>query len=261
MLRLNWDTVLPRLGNRDFARIDHDCGPGSTLKLTREGSGVRAWCFRCNDSDTYRPNPTLAQALALILRQKDLGAAQRPDLPEGSGDMRTWPREAIVWLAKAGMGQETADLYGIRYSSELRRVVLPVFNDDGEAVYWQARDIFGGRSKYLSPAVPRGGVVFKAGRADVVGLVEDALSAIRVGEVAEGWSTLGTAVLPSVVAQLKDTGKRVVCMFDPDKAGAKANRQWLRTLRTLAIPTTVAVPRKDPKLLARAEIRSLLSVT
>lgn len=221
---------------------------------------MRAWCFRCNDGTTYRPTPSLKEAVeALAVREKERAATGTLALPEGTQDMREWPRQAVVWLAKAGINQDTALYYGIRYSPELRRVVMPV-HQDGELVYWQARDVFGGRIKYLSPQVPRGGVVFKAGSAKEIVLTEDMLSAIRVGHLGEAWSTLGTSVLPSVLAQLHDTGKPVVCMFDPDPAGAKANRLWSSALRTMGVSTRIVVPRRDPKLLPNREIKELLFV-
>jgi DNA primase len=89
-------------------------------------------------------------------------------------------------------------------------------------VFWQARSLDKRQPKYLAPAIGKKDAVPKYGRASMVTLTEDILSAYKVGLVAEGWALLGTSISDACLAALVQRGQPVNLWLDPDAGGDRA---------------------------------------
>ncbi|QYD70860.1 toprim domain-containing protein [Paraburkholderia edwinii] len=163
-----------------------------------------------------------------------------------------------MWLLKASCGAPEIAQLGAYWHAPSARVVLPVA-DDGELVYWQARDPSwtrkSERPKYVNPEVNKERLVARYGSGDEIVLTEDILSAYRVGQEGEGWSLLGTNLTNGVLARLIDERKPVAVWLDPDAAGRKASRDITQRLSACGIPNRVIRSLRDPKLLSRRQVR------
>lgn len=243
-------------------RVDHDCGGGRTLIVSNQDRKWTAFCFRCDEAGVVdKPQESLSVRIARRRGEdeQDERIGSSLALPEPIDiDVANWPREAAVWLLKASCGvPEIAEL-GAYWHEPSARVVLPVA-DDGELVYWQARDPKwtrkSDRPKYINPEVSKGRLVARYGSGSEIVLTEDILSAYRVGQAGEGWSLLGTDLKDGVIARLIDERKPVAVWLDPDAAGRRASAAIVKRLSACGIPNRVIRSQRDPKLLSRRQIR------
>lgn len=239
----------------------HDCGDGRTLIVNHKDTGYSGYCFRCSD-DGFQPHPQPSLAERISRLRAVEGAEQaaeadsRPPMP-AEFNPSVWPLRARVWLYQAGLSNDRIHELGFYYNERLDRVVMPVL--DGPNVrYWQARGFDKDRPKYLNPPIDK--PLFKVGSGPVLVLTEDMLSAVRVGEVTEAWSVLGTAADDTKIAAIIATGKPVRVWLDPDSAGLKGRRKLVSKLRAYGVDATAIKTAKDPKFYSSQEIRQLVLI-
>lgn len=244
-------------------RVAHDCGSGSTMIVDHKQLGWGAYCWRCNDKGWVgKPPESLAARLERLRKQHVAEAAVlrdlRPPMP-ANFEPSTWPLVPRVWLYKAGLSNERIAQCGIYYHEPTKRVVLPVMAND-QLVYWQARGFDKDYAKYINPEVDRTKLVAKYGVGDVLVLTEDILSAVRVGEVTEAWSILGTSLPDPVLSQIVGLNKRVFVWLDPDSAGRKGTSKALAALRAQGVDAQRVRSARDPKLHSKEEIASVIGL-
>jgi len=247
-----------RVGGK--ARVDHDCGPGSTMIVNHKPEAFTAWCFRCGEAGFVPKEPTLAERVEAMKQRTEgdrlVAFSVQPPGPANQ-DPQSWPKEARLWLYKAGFGNYEIQQLGFYYHEKSRRVVLPVVQD-GRVVYWQARAVEKEHQpKYLGPDTDKSRVVPRYGSADHIVLTEDILSAAKVGMVSEGWSMMGTNLFPATLSAIIHSGKPVLVWLDPDEAGVRGAAKTLRALRSVGVPCANVTSKRDPKLHTRREIIDL----
>lgn len=261
--RASWLPLAEGLEPGRRIRVDHDCGPGNTLLITRDGARLRAYCFRCDESGSARgPEESLAVKLERLKAAQD-GDRQMEQAPTvlphpANRDVSTWPTPAKLWLYRAGLGRKEIGQLGVYYHQPSDRVVLPVLKD-GRPIYWQARALDGRMPKYLNPNVDRSTILPTYGKADVPTLCEDILSAFKVGLVAEGWSLMGVKASDLLLSRLLARGKRVNIWLDPDPPGQRAAAKISKQLTSYGLSVKNIVSTRDPKLHTRDQIKELLS--
>jgi hypothetical protein len=147
----------------------------------------------------------------------------------------------------------------VYYHPESDRVILPVY-EAGVPVFWQARALDGRMPKYLGPTPRPPRLLARWGSAPRPTLTEDILSAMKVGQVAEGWAVMGTRVSDHMVAMLMKRGVPVNVWLDPDSAGRKGAAKIIKQLQAYGLETRNIVSTRDPKLHTRSDIKELLHV-
>ena len=257
------------------ARVNHDCGGGRTLKVSHDEDGTfRAYCHRCGEGGGHRPKPDL-QALVAIskrLRFHDALLREKPGvLPEpATYDMDDWPPAARLWLYRAGIGKNEAAILGAFYHAPTDRVVLPVGRPPfgrHVAEFYQARAYQPGRfPKYLGPdyrppeLIAAYEPVIQADPRRIPVLTEDILSAFKVSLAGHtGWAVLGTSIPASYIAELLRQGRGCSLWLDPDEAGQRAAKKYIKQLRAYSIPVRNILSEKDPKLCFVEQIKELLA--
>ena len=247
------------LGQR--RRTDHDCGGGRTLLVEHKDTGYSAWCHRCSDKGWYpHPQPSLAERIARLnavrAAESTAQACSAPPVPT-EFNPSLWPLPARVWLYKAGFSNDTIQEHGFYYSEKLDRVVLPVVNEAGAVVYWQARGFDPARPKYLNPQIDRPLAYYGTGP---LVLCEDILSAARVGEVARGVACLGTSLPDRAIAAVaRESAGRAVCLWlDNDKAGRGGLARIGSDLRLAGVDVLPIRSPLDPKLYPRSIIQEFI---
>ena len=248
-----------------MARVNHSCGDGKTLRLSHEKDRWRAWCFRCDEAGIVdKPVESWAARLERLTREQEVDRTlQRVQHLPGppNFDVATWPAAARLWLFKAGIGVPEIATLGAYWHEASGRLVLPLFDRDGQLLYWQARDVAwtrgSGRPKYVNPEVDKQCLVAKYGRGDPLVLTEDVLSAFRAGQLTEAWSLMGTSLTDCIAASIP-THRPVRVWLDPDAPGRRAARTITKQLCSLGIDARRIVSRADPKILSNREIRNLL---
>ena len=259
--RASWLPLTEGLEPGRRLRVNHDCGPGNTLLISRDSNGYRAYCFRCDDSGSARgPQESLATRIKRlelsIVGDREISGQTTAPTPSVRA-VEQWPEAARLWMYRAGLGRAEIGRLGAYYHEPSQRVVLPVYSNS-ELVFWQARALDGRTPKYLNPPVDRSTILPRYGKAEVPTLCEDILSAFKVGLVAEGWSLMGVKPSDRLIAELMRRGRKVNVWLDPDPPGQKAASRICKSLRGLGFEARNIVSAKDPKLHTREQIKELL---
>ena len=239
-------------------RVEHDCGEGKTMVVSRTERGTSYWCHRCHDKGWIPAERSLADRIAALneATEWDGTAQQSLELP-GPGKMnpQDWPDEPRLWLYKAGFSNDEIRRHGWYWNPKMERVILPV-KVDGKTIYWQGRGFDPARPKALNPTVNREGLVAKYGQGDWIALTEDMLSAAKVGGVSETWALLGTVLSYSTALALSEAGRPVLLMLDDDPAGRRGAAEAAKTLNLLGVRNHQVYFGKDPKLVPRSVIKA-----
>lgn len=254
---MNWLEIAKDLPMGTKTRINCECGDGKTLVVNHNTKYFSAHCFRC---DFKHIEDKGIQSLADIAKIKELNEQALEielelELPHDFS--RDIPLHGRLWLYKAGISEPLWRQYGVGYSEHLGRVILPVYDTDGNLIWYQCRALLKGQKpKYIQPARDRSEVIFRSRDATPTGdavVVEDILSAIRVGEVCTTYSLLGTKIT-TAQASVLGSHDTIATWLDPDKAGINGAK---KIRRTLGLITEVGNIRSDddPKCYSKKEIR------
>lgn len=256
---MSWLTQA-KAANGKSVRTKH-CSSDLSAVASAGDTGWSLYCFRCGKVVEFEPYPELS----LQEKLTKLKAARNADeyhesstaLPEPANfDLSSWPTTHRAWLHRAGLFNSDIESLGIYYNPVTDRVVLPVVSD-GKVCYWQARGFDKTRAKYLNPRVADPPCA-KFGSGPYIVLVEDFLSAYRVGQHAEAWALLGTALKAGALAALLSDPRPVAVWLDPDAAGRTKGRQAALTLRTYGKAVRILASDADPKLLSSSQIKEVL---
>lgn len=253
-------------------RVSH-CGSDKSAVMYHKDEGWSLYCHRCGEpAFTPRPRESLSERLARIERQRSTEAQAAssivPPMPPVT-DPKEWPLGAKVWLYAAGFSNEDISNLGIYYHADTDRVVIPVVDEHGVLIYWQARAYDwtrrSTRPKYLNPKQVSAhmGVWFEGEGPRV--LTEDYLSAYRVSKAGFATATLmGTKLSDKVLARLLTEGRQVLVWLDNDQGrymsnpGQEAAATIVAKLRSVGLSVGNVVGDKDPKKYSRREIVDLL---
>lgn len=264
-----WVPHLPHIPLGGRKRIPHDCGEGRPLVVFRNDPESSAYCHRCGKVGYHERVMSLEERLAMQQKQlaADKAARDSMELPAVSHqDPADWPQALKVWFYRMGLGPAHIAALGAYYNSEMDRAVLLIRDAAGRVVYWTARHAHRA-PKWLGPDVPKHGLVarFGVGKGDSIVLLEDVLSAYKVGLVCEAWCLFGTKLKDSVLAELLNDPRPVVTWLDDDRGrpggknpGQDSARQMRNRLRALGKEVRNATSERDPKYLPRDRIEEVL---
>ena len=253
---------LPLYGKTD-TECPENCGSGKKLSVNHDAKHYWCNCYRCGFSDrVWKGKQTLEQLRHMRELNEQARTMQLPlELPDDfTLDI---PRAGRIWLFKAGLTEETYRRHGIGYSESLQRVVLPIYDHTGNLIWYQCRAIhFGQEPKYIQPARDRSEVMLEVGCSESslqrVVVVEDILSAYRVGKHTPTVSLLGTKISTAQAARLSRYAN-VTTWLDPDTAGRKGAYSIRRTMGLVAEVSNITTD-KDPKELTDSEIKQCLNI-
>ena len=241
-------------------RVDHDCGDGRTMIVSRNDRGVSYWCHRCHAKGWIPDERSLAERIQALSQAQewDQVAADSIELPgPGKMDTQDWPDEPLLWLFKAGFSRDEIKALGWYWNPRMQRVILPVRDSSSKVLYWQGRGFDSSRPKAINPTVNREGLVAQYGTGTAwVALTEDILSAAKVGGVegATAWALLGTVLSYSTALSLAELGRPVLLMLDDDPAGRRGAAEASKTLSLLGVWHRQLYFGEDPKLIPRSII-------
>jgi DNA primase len=234
------------------------CGKDNSQLISHDERGYRAWCFRCRIPKFEGHG---LRSIELIERHKKERAIRREARVELPADYTLEvPARAAIWYYKYGISAELAASYGIGYTPDLDRVVLPVYEED-ELIALQMRAVDPWRKpKYLNPQGPRvSSALFESAPATGVTIVvEDILSAIKVGRVHHCTSILGTTMTDQRALKIAERNQKAIIWLDGDKAGAKGASSAERQLQLFGVDVSRITTSGDPKTYSLEAIRSII---
>lgn len=157
-----------------------------------------------------------------------------------------------------GLTASTLSRFNVGYDTKSDRVVLPVIDKDNEVVGAMLRSFSGATPKTISHTEPDSIAWYMRPQKDVLVVVEDQLSAMRVWQY--GFSSvalLGTHMNMQRVLEIKKAGyKRVLLALDKDATG-KAVKHVV-TYRSV-LPMLILPLSKDIKDQSEQELTKLFS--
>lgn len=273
-----WLEVAKRLQLGHKRKIKH-CGNSPSLSVSSTLKGWRGYCHRCQKTfwEAREIAPSLVDLKAYKgLKSKvsnvslpiDFQMEYKADEPISS----LW----MIWLLKAGITQILRTEYSLGYTIATQRAVIPIHSSGStlETILLRKLNPADTGPKYLMQSSSPQQAVFlsKEDRAkldkdnrlfDII-VVEDALSAIRVGEWIPSGAVLGTDLGQGKIIRLiqhaNAENPRVGLWLDPDKAGSTGHAKIAKHLELMGINSQKIVSEKDPKYLSDVEIVRRLAV-
>lgn len=252
------------------------CSADKSMLLNNGNRGYSGYCFRCRDP-LFEAHGEHSLA-TLARRQAELAMVQSKTVELPRDFTLSIPPAEAVWLYKAGIGGDMIAHYGIGYSPFMQRVVFPVY-EDGQLTAFTAR-LQNGRPKYIEKSLDPSGTVFVASSSKLLAtykdwaagsgpdcvLVEDNLSAVRVGRVVKRCvSLMGTSFSDVQLGKaLRPRGVPILTVaiwLDPDKPGRAASRRLHGALRMQGYAAVEIVTARDPKYYSNADIKEILSLS
>ena len=223
-----------------------DCGSSDGLAYYENASH----CFSCHVHKNY-DSVYLAPSKALKVT-KDAFKMYPDYTPE-------IPVDGWVWLSKAGITEDQAKHYQIGYSPRLKRIILPVFDAHNDLVAYQARALGDSDAKYLTFTSTSGAFFASDHNSTSFVVVEDILSAIKVGTAHPTIALLGTNLHSKLEYKLSRL-RSVLLWLDGDSPGWEAAYSIWRQLRT-RVKIDIIQTSKDPKCYPLEQIKDILSST
>ena len=249
-------------------RFEHDCPTGAgrdrPLVVTRIATGWKWFCHRCGEKGIkwakgLSPKEWLKFNKAREVAENNV--VSKVALPHGM--TQHIPATGLAWLYKYHLEDTDIDRFNIGYSNTLNRVVLPVYDSNGELVYYQARnlgEVTEKSPKYMNvKARHRKDIYFtvdQQGDGEMVVVVEDILSAIRVGNQECCYGLLNAYIPDDLIFMLAKVYPETILWLDPDKWDRMLKRT--RRFRSLGLNVKMVRVNQDPKYYTDEEIGEIL---
>jgi DNA primase len=243
------------LGVGQRTKIPHQgCSESNALSVTNEVLGYMFHCFKCgwskvvpHEDQTFRDRQRREAEKAAYRSEKERTGCDLPvDFSHNLGGA------GLAWLGHGGWTSDLIRYHKVGWSDRLSRVIFEVCPTGyiGRAVNPEQQP------KYLSKA-PKGAYwLSSATPVDRVCIVEDILSAGRVGEHYPAVALLGTnPTVPDFVLSCRE----VILWLDGDRAGDGCrikiadHLKWIPSIKVRHIKTTA-----DPKLHTGQDISRLI---
>lgn len=239
-----------------------DCGSSDALAEYEKNT----YCFSCGQS---RSTSTEKSFFPVI---EDLDNDGNTSLRMPSTSSSRLSRAATQWLLSHHIYEDLREKYNIRsvaYDNVngitlKNRVIIPSYEEDGTLAFYQARALDEddgpkyytiGNKEYLFWS--RSGDPYPC--KDSIVLVEDMLSAIRVGEFTQSVSLIGTSINEKQLLQIVKNYAIIIVWMDGDSAGQKAATKLMKKFSLVSSKVFNIVTRQDPKCLYDGEIKRHLA--
>jgi hypothetical protein len=173
------------------------------------------------------------------------------------------PAVGKVWLYEYGLTESLIRELGFGYSEKYNRLIMPVYNSDGELIHWQGRYL----KDFIKDKTPKYITRTKSGNyfwaynpsnSTRAILVEDMLSAIKVGLAGyAGICLFGSYLKDETINSIADLYEQLTVWLDPDKR--KAATKYTKRFSSFGYNFNVVLTAtKDPKEYSATEIKQFL---
>jgi len=234
--------------------------PGRRRTLARYSDG-HGYCYYCSavEGRQYLPKlDELSNSVGKISIPSDCSRTIPTDVSKSDGGIMKGP---LRWLSDYQMTRQDIILHDLMWSTAWKMLVFPYYGDDKQLIAWQGR-YFNDKSKSKWYSQGKLDDLFhlcspsERHTCKKIVLVEDIISAIKVGKIEYCMPLFTSHVTPNRMARLKHFAEELVFWYDPD-ARLKATRDSIMA-QTYGYKTRVIVSKHDPKEHTLDEIRSYL---
>jgi len=232
------------------------------IKRCEDGYTIVAYCHHCGKRGSvskrkYKFGSTEKKC-------EGVSVSERPQFPcDCSGSITTWPTAAKVWVRQYGITNKEVEDYGLCYSEDVQRVLIPVYEEE-DVVLWQSRKVFpeDTRPKYITTHTRSGGVIWRSLNWDVAGtciICEDVLSAIKCSRVLPSVTTLGVHINDKCLNFLVENYTNFIIFYDDDNPAVRRQQLILKNkLAPFGSVTIIHNNGVDPKELSTKQLQEVL---
>jgi hypothetical protein len=210
------------------------------------------------DKMKYLPSPENTIISIQDIRNPRLKVVDKIHLPLDYQTKLT-PAGAL-WLCKYGITDEERRIYHIGFSPKLNRVILPIYDKDEKLAFWQGRLLETPSKtvpKYMSVQVKGAEKLFEIdSEGDTVVVVEDMVSAIKVGRHAASIALLGSYIPHGLFKRLKKY-KNIMMWLDADKYAESV--KYSKRFREFGFKVITMNTSLDPKAVNDETIKGYLT--
>jgi ribosomal protein S27AE len=208
------------------------CGSKDNLGRYDDGS---AYCFGCG----YTENPN--RYTPATNRLSDEPSIR---LPEDATTDFTGP--GLDWLCSFGITSSERIRYRMLWSPTRQQLIFPLYDKSHKLVAWQGRNFHpAAKSKYFSQGKIHDVLYFCGKKEAPVILVEDLLSAIKIGRIACAMPLWGSEASTPLLVRLKSHTNGVVLWLDSDKW--KNSHDIVKRAQSVGLAGLSVFTNKDPK--------------
>lgn len=235
-----------------------DCGDTRGRLYERDTpKGILWYCHNCGKGGLrFKDGLTPKEVIKLCI----------PDGREGTSEVRlphdatyALPTTALAWLYKYDLDDYEIDTMRCCYSPSMNRLILPIYKDD-QLVYWQGRNLGvcdKKNPKYINSKKKKGEDCYfnmcdNTGMTDTICIVEDIISAVKVGRACDSIALLGSYIPMNLIRYIVHYDQ-ILIWLDYDKQ--KESIQFSKRLRELTgKDIRCIITEQDPKMYSTEEI-------
>lgn len=256
-----------RMGINQMVAFDHEaCGDTrSRLYVTQVKGG---WIFHCHNCapkmSGFFPNRGIevqqppSETLSAIAEIREDKIVEQKDIKLPNDYHTHLPDTAKKWLLKYDITEQDARQFKFGYSPSMDRLILPVYNEKDELIFWQGRNlgvVTKDNPKYLSVSAKGVDKIMEIKHGNQVTIVEDILSAIKVSRYGSAIALLGSYLPDAIYPRLKKYDF-INMWLDADKYSESV--AYAKRLREFGHEVITICTVKDPK---EMEATSIIGLT
>lgn len=225
-------------------------------------------CLECTSSDAMADygDHYYCFSCKAVIKKKD-GKSFKPKItkaeveypPTSIFNPRKFHPDALRWLYGYRIFDDLIEKYKLFYVPFSHRVGLPCLDKDGKLLNYQVRALNPDDDpKYLSRG-PKNLFFSSFTKYQYCVIVEDILSAIRVGEQCPAVALNGTALKDQWIWSVVDKYSNIFIWLDGDIPGQQAAKKIVKKL-SLYVPCKLLYSDEDPKTYKPSEIREIIGL-
>jgi ribosomal protein S27AE len=207
------------------------CGSKDNLGRYDDGS---AYCFGCGYtefSSHYVPKTT--EDSPKVIKLPEDTSAQIDKI-------------ALDWLDKYAITQTERVRYRMLWSKSKQQLIFPLYDGSGKLIAWQARNFSPeAKSKYYSQGKIHDVMYFCGAKTNPIILVEDLVSAIKIGRVGVAMPLFGSEASTHLLMRLKTQCRGIIVWLDSDKW--KNSHDIVNRSKSIGLPALSVFTNLDPK--------------
>lgn len=223
-----------------------ECGSRDNLAVYTD----HVFCFGCKHWESRKSlNPNLINEIHR--KKKSTGV---DPLPEDTTN--SIPKEPLAWLTGYGITAQEMQRHRMGWSETKKYLLFPIYDPTGNLLMWQGR-YFGDNPEHPK-YITRGGkdVLHIVGEHGIMVLVEDLISAIKVGRQFRGLPVWGSSINLDLLVRLHSVSDTFLIWLDHNmlttsQKAANRARQWFNKVGVIETPL-------DPKCYSNEEIKEIV---
>ena len=235
------------------AKVGNDRS-GDNLAVYSDG---HTYCFNCGYGN---------RSTKITLHKKDIVVDDTRSLYLPNDVTTELPYEARDWLNQYELNRRDILKHNILWSPWWSRIIFPIFDSTG-LIAWQGRYIGTEQTSYQGQKNKPAKWYSKGDIHQIIHpiqvtngfaiLVEDIVSAIKLGNVCGAIPIFGSTLSPQMVVRLKNVVSEIKIWLDPDMRSKSI--KYTQLCSVIGLPATVVLSDKDPKEHSYIEIDKILN--